>query len=440
MVTIVGVGQHIAACVTLALLAGSASSQVPVRRPSENPTRSSDSVAPADLATSERIEEVLRGVVAVRCENVVGSSIGSGFLIRPGVVVTCADVLRSMVRGSVTTSGGRDGSSRTLRIVEVLALDVENGLALLSIDERASADIPVLTLKPRGDSPPIGARVFAAAGDDATSFTLVEGRFEGYSEAVMRVSPKITVFTRGGPVVDERGGLIGIAVRQLVDGGYVGGAVPARRLEALLSRLDVPSREQAWPAVGLDGAWSAPAHVARALGVEVLIGTNSTQPSPVVVRPDGAAGARDSLSTIDATPGPGLDEYGPFISPNLKWLESAQLREHNRSTLDKVRIVGIRRSRYAGEYKLWSLAVMDPRSGYVNSDDFETFHFFVSAPDRYEEVRNAIREYREFDARIEFQVGHSGPHYTGPIGGSVQAVEWTDKNGKMVGYVKVYGR
>jgi len=183
---------------------------------------------------------------------------GSGVVIAPGKVLTCAHSLRGD-EVTVTFGDGRRAAAT------VAAADAELDLAVLDVD---TGDAEPVTWEP-GDAPGIGAPVVALANPGGRGlratlgfvssagrrFRLPRGRrVEG---AVEHTAP-LPRGSSGGPLVDAAGGLVGINAIRL-DGGLIL-ALPAnadvKRRVLALAGGEEPSRHRLGVAV-------APPRVAR---------------------------------------------------------------------------------------------------------------------------------------------------------------------------------
>jgi serine protease Do len=187
-----------------------------------------------------------------------GWTVGSGVVIAPGKVLTCAHSLR----GDEVTVRFGDGRRAAATLA---AADTELDLAVLDVE---TEDVEPVTWEP-GDTPGIGAPVVALANPGGRGlratlgfvstagrrFRLPRGRrIEG---AVEHTAP-LPRGSSGGPLVDAAGGLVGInAVR--LDGGLIL-ALPAnadvKRRVLALAGGEEPRRHRLGVAV-------APPRVAR---------------------------------------------------------------------------------------------------------------------------------------------------------------------------------
>jgi serine protease Do len=180
-----------------------------------------------------------------------GWAVGSGVVIAPGNVLTCAHSLRGE-EATVTFADGRRVSGA------VAAADPELDLAVLSVD---TGDVEPVSWEP-GEAPGIGAPVLALANPGGRGLRVTLGfvssagrrfrlprgrRVEG---AVEHTAP-LPRGSSGGPLVDAAGGLIGINAIRL-DGGLIL-ALPAsadvKRRVLALAGGETPDRHRLGVAV-----------------------------------------------------------------------------------------------------------------------------------------------------------------------------------------------
>lgn len=112
--------------------------------------------------------------------------------------------------------------------------DAFNDLALLRVTaETDFRPLPFSTSTPRP-----GARVFALGNPKGLVGTITEGLLTGIRDidgrALFQVSAALSRGSSGGPVLNERGEVVGVAVAMLRDAGNIGFAVPAAAAVKLL--------------------------------------------------------------------------------------------------------------------------------------------------------------------------------------------------------------
>jgi S1-C subfamily serine protease len=197
------------------------------------PTSSASTIAaivpPRTLSPAEVAARALPAIVTIR----TADSLGTGFVVRPdGWIATNLHVVVGGSRVKVTLS-----SARELDVVEVLAASPEHDLALIRVEARG---LPSLAL---GDSDAMrpGDPVVAIGNplglEDTVSNGLVSARrkVEDGSE-VLQISAPIAPGSSGGPIFNDHGEVIGIAVAVLEEGQNLNFGVPARYLAPMLQK------------------------------------------------------------------------------------------------------------------------------------------------------------------------------------------------------------
>jgi hypothetical protein len=181
-------------------------------------------LSPADIAA-----RALPGVVTIR----TGDSLGTGFVIRPdGWIATNLHVIVGANHAKVTLRGERE-----LDVVDVLAMSPEHDLALLRVEARGLAALPL------GDSDAMrpGDSIVAIGNplglEDTVSNGLVSARRKGGDGSeILQISAPIAPGSSGGPIFNDRGEVIGIAVAILEEGQNLNFGVPARYLTPLIRK------------------------------------------------------------------------------------------------------------------------------------------------------------------------------------------------------------
>jgi serine protease Do len=211
-------------------LAIAACAHVPKAQPAQ-------ATAQASLTPAEIAARALPAVVTMRTEQ----SLGTGFVVRPdGWIATNLHVVVGGPRVKVTLRDGRD-----LDVVEVLNASTNYDLALVRVEAKG---LPALKL---GDSDAMrpGDSVVAIGNpmglEDTVSNGLVSGRRKDDSGVeFLQVSAPISPGSSGGPIINDRGEVIGIAEQVLVQGQNLNFAVPIRYLLPMIQKPDpVPFSE-----------------------------------------------------------------------------------------------------------------------------------------------------------------------------------------------------
>lgn len=184
-------------------------------------------------------EEIAQSVVTVRLGTAnLGGGTGSGWFVRPGVVVTNHHV----IAGDSPLLKVRLRGGRTLP-AELVGSDPRTDLAVLRCDAQAPA-LPV-----RQNSPRLGELCFAFGSPlgeytESVTFGIVGGLGRrmplesGLSiENLLQTDAEINPGNSGGPLVDLDGQVLGVNVMIRTDGRGMGFAVPAATVATIVPEL-----------------------------------------------------------------------------------------------------------------------------------------------------------------------------------------------------------
>ncbi|MDX6608783.1 MAG: hypothetical protein QOF85_708 [Solirubrobacterales bacterium] len=160
---------------------------------------------------------------------------GSGWVAEPGLIVTNAHVVAGEDDTTVTTSGGASLPATAIHY------DPENDLALLRVD----ADLPTLALAPEPSSgtaaavlgyPENGPYSVAPARLGETRDTISEDSYGRgpIRRPIVSLRGSVRSGNSGGPLVDNRGRVLGTVFAATTTGTSGGFAVPDEVVEAAL--------------------------------------------------------------------------------------------------------------------------------------------------------------------------------------------------------------
>jgi S1-C subfamily serine protease len=171
-------------------------------------------------------QQTLPSVVLITLE---GGCYGSGFFITNDLIATNKHVLDCGGRGTVSVAGSR----RTFPITASWS-DHQHDLALVRV---AGANPKPLVLSAQG-WPAVGDDIYVAGNPEGLEGTFSKGIVSGLrrNEGLIQFDAPISPGSSGGPVVDGRGQVIGVAVASVRQGQNLNFAVPAQYLRALLER------------------------------------------------------------------------------------------------------------------------------------------------------------------------------------------------------------
>lgn len=163
-------------------------------------------------------------------------SLGSGFLVRDGVVATSLHVIEGAAKGYVKFIG----KDTKHDIAGTVALDNRRDLVLLSV---TGARGPLLTLG-EAHQVQVGDEIYAVGNPQGLEGTLSQGIISGIrqvgSETVFQITAPISPGSSGGPVLNARGKVIGIAAATFRGGQNLNFAIPVSYLVSMVSNIGSP--------------------------------------------------------------------------------------------------------------------------------------------------------------------------------------------------------
>lgn len=154
---------------------------------------------------------------------------GSGFLVSAdGRILTNHHVIRRAASVSVLGDHGRE-----YQVEGLLGTDPDRDLAILKVQ---GENLPFLSLE--AARPPVGSDVFALGNPKGLNFTFSDGMVSGYRQvrrmhAIQTTTP-VSPGSSGGPLVNEKGQVVGVVVAGRTDGQNLNFAVVASAAQELL--------------------------------------------------------------------------------------------------------------------------------------------------------------------------------------------------------------
>ena len=180
-------------------------------------------------------QNALDSTVLLVIESAKGQSLGSGFIVSKGQIATNYHVIVGIKSGKVKRFG-----ATTEHIIEAIyAIDKEHDLAIVKV---TGVDAPAL---PLGDSDTVkvGESVYVAGNPKGLEGTISNGiisaiRPEGNLTAgkVIQITAPISPGSSGGPVLSDKGKVIGVSVATLRDGQNLNFAIPVNYLKELMGQ------------------------------------------------------------------------------------------------------------------------------------------------------------------------------------------------------------
>lgn len=157
-------------------------------------------------------------------------SLGSGFIVDKGKIITNLHVLENAGYGHVTISG----DSKKHIIEGYYCIDRTNDLVLLSVPTIYGNAIEFSTINPE-----IGEKIYAIGNPKGLSGTISEGIISGVrkvnSNELLQITAPISPGSSGGPVLNNNGELIGVSVGAIESGQNLNFAIPTKYVISLLN-------------------------------------------------------------------------------------------------------------------------------------------------------------------------------------------------------------
>lgn len=187
-------------------------------------------------ANMQLAEKALAATVLLEMIDMNGQprGFGSGFFVRHDQIATNFHVVEGTARGTAKLV-----NQPTRHTIEgITACDVENNLAILKV-----ADFSIRPLS-IGDSDTIqsGETVYVSGNPKESEGTFSDGSISGRREVDtqkwLQMTTPISPGSGGGPVLNEKGEVIGISFMTIEDGQNLNFAIPSNYLKTLLARLE----------------------------------------------------------------------------------------------------------------------------------------------------------------------------------------------------------
>ena len=202
---------------------------------SEHAVTSSPSGAGAEPRSRLAIQEIAKRASASTVlivsanQNGTHAALGSGFVIRPGFVVTNSHVLTPGRMGLVHVRN----SDEYLNVQRTVARDVKDDLVLLEVPGLLLVPLP-LSVEPTV----IGDTVFTMGNPEGMEGTFSEGLVSAFrtlgQKQFLQITAPISHGSSGGPVLNIYGEVIGVSTAMLESGQNLNFAVPAAAITTLL--------------------------------------------------------------------------------------------------------------------------------------------------------------------------------------------------------------
>lgn len=159
-------------------------------------------------------------------------SLGSGFFVRDGEIASNLHVVEGAAKGYAKLIG-----EKNKYIIEgVTAVDAERDLVVLKIPAAASQSLAL----GNSDAVQVGETVYAVGNPQGLEGTFSQGIISSIREVgtvkILQITAPISPGSSGGPVMNEKGEVIGVSVATFKGGQNLNFAIPSNYLTALLDK------------------------------------------------------------------------------------------------------------------------------------------------------------------------------------------------------------
>jgi hypothetical protein len=198
----------------------------------------------ANVAAREIARKAFPSVVLLLMEDAGGQplSLGSGFFVRPKIVVTNVHVVKGAAMGYAKLVGQQE----KYPVAGILAGDPQTDLVLLSIEKAGAPELPLAD----SASVSVGDDVYAVGNPEGLEGTFSQGVVSGIrrmgDQSLFQITAAISPGSSGGPVLNEQGRVIAIATATFEEGQNLNFAVPSQYLAPLLSHVGPAESLSAW--------------------------------------------------------------------------------------------------------------------------------------------------------------------------------------------------
>lgn len=216
-------------------------------------------------------------LVVMREEGTQKVSQGSGFFVGEDLLVTNYHVIAGSTTGWVRAIG----QDRQIVVAGVVGEDRTRDLAVLKLRDAGGPALPlgrIATLS-------IADKLYAIGNPQGLEGTFSEGLLSGVrrldGETMLQITAPISQGSSGGPVFDDHGRVVGVAVGMLKDGQNLNFAIPVDYLSDLLTKLHDPIALEDMEA-GHQAAAPSPSPRMPALPRAPELDPTETLPGPLV--------------------------------------------------------------------------------------------------------------------------------------------------------------
>ena len=195
----------------------------------------------ANAQTPQEIaKKALAATVLLAVEDVKGEflGLGSGFFVKPNLIATNFHV----VEGAASVIAKRVEQKTAYSIESVAAKDKKNDLAILRVSAPGVKPLPLGDSEKAG----IGDTVYVMGNPKGFEGTFSVGNISSIREVgidklpdqLIQLTAPISQGSSGGPVLNEKGEVIGVSMGGIPEAQNLNFAIPSNYLKALIAQLE----------------------------------------------------------------------------------------------------------------------------------------------------------------------------------------------------------
>ena len=229
-------------------------------------------VTVANILTPQEIaKKALDSTVLLVMEGTNGQplGVGSGFFVQPNQIATNYHVIEGAEKGTAKPVG----QASAFTVEGITAMDEDRDLAILQV---SGARVLPLALAD-SDSVKVGDAVYVTGNpkgylEGTFSDGLISGIREIETSRLLQVTAPLSSGSSGGPVLNNKGEVVGVSVAQIEDGQNLNFAVPSNYLRELIAQMGEPKplESVAKPPLKIQQSASAESYYIRGIVKSVI--------------------------------------------------------------------------------------------------------------------------------------------------------------------------
>ena len=193
-------------------------------------------VAAYALTPQEIAKKALDSTVLLVMEDASGQplGVGSGFFVQSNQIATNFHVIEGAARGTAK----RVGQDTVFSIEGFTAMDEDGDLAIIQVSDAQIRSLPLAD----SDAVVVGDTAYVVGNpkgflEGTFSHGLISAIRQLDARKLFQLTAPISSGNSGGPVLNDNGEVIGVAVAQVKDGQNLNFAVPSNYLKSLIDRM-----------------------------------------------------------------------------------------------------------------------------------------------------------------------------------------------------------